>query len=520
MRRCLRHYRNLDRLELWPLDAERATVKLPLRALLILFVCILAAPRAADAHVGSKDVFQQVNVGTYKLFVTIRTPTVIPGVATVEVRSSGAPISSIRITPLPLTGEASKHPPTADAMAVSAADPAFFTGSLWLMASGSWQVRFEVSGASGDQTVSVPVPAIAIATLKMQRGLGAILTALGLFLVMSMAGIVAASVREARLEPGAIASPARRRRAIFATAGSLAFMALLLWGGATWWNVEAASYSLDIYHPPTVNPLLSGNQLDLNVVADKPDSERSARSNNDFLPDHGHLIHLYAIREPEMDAAFHLHPVLAAPGDFRISLPVMPPGQYALYGDVVHANGFPETLVTKITIPADMHGGPLGDEDASAHPQPLSQGQLGSSYKLPNGYVMVWDQPQSITANTAYAFRFHLLDADGKPATDMQPYLGMAGHAAFVKTDGTVFAHTHPEGSAAMASLMLANGNDPSDNSENMDMNKMDMPMHTDPISNTVEFPYGFPSSGRYRIFVQMKHGSTVETGVFDATVL
>ncbi len=26
-------------------------------------------------------------------------------------------------------------------------------------------------------------------------------------------------------------------------------------------------------------------------------------------------------------------------------------------------------------------------------------------------------------------------DAAGKPATDMQPYLGMAGHAAFVKTD-------------------------------------------------------------------------------------
>jgi hypothetical protein len=45
------------------------------------------------------------------------------------------------------------------------------------------------------------------------------------------------------------------------------------------------------------------------------------------------------------------------------------------------------------------------------------------------------------------------------------------------------------------------------------------MPMHSEPISNTVEFPYGFPSPGHYRIFVQMKHGSTVETGVFDATV-
>jgi hypothetical protein len=38
-------------------------------------------------------------------------------------------------------------------------------------------------------------------------------------------------------------------------------------------------------------------------------------------------------------------------------------------------------------------------------------------------------------------------------------------------------------------------------------------------ISPTVEFPYGFPSAGRYRVFVQMKHGGTVETGVFDAEV-
>jgi hypothetical protein len=39
------------------------------------------------------------------------------------------------------------------------------------------------------------------------------------------------------------------------------------------------------------------------------------------------------------------------------------------------------------------------------------------------------------------------------------------------------------------------------------------------PIPPTVEFPYGFPSPGRYRIFIQMKHANTVETGVFDADV-
>ena len=82
---------------------------------------------------------------------------------------------------------------------------------------------------------------------------------------------------------------------------------------------------------------------------------------------------------------------------------------------------------------------------------------LGTEYRLPDGYTMVWDRPATLTANTAYAFRFRLLGKDGEPAGDMQPYMGMAGHAAFVKTDGTVFAHVHPEGSAAMAAVMLAN---------------------------------------------------------------
>jgi len=491
-------------------------MKLSLMRSLLLLLCILASPLAARAHVGSKDVFETVDAGPYKLYVTIRMPTVIPGVATVEVRSSAANVSAIRITPMPITGEASKHPPTSDPMARSSADPAFFTGSLWLMASGSWEVRFQIAGDGGEQTTSVPVPAVALSTLKMQRGLGITLGILGLFLVISMAGIVAAAVRDARLEPGAVPSPDRKRRAIFATLGSLVFMALLIWGGAKWWNVEAASYSLDVYRPLKVQPVLVGNVLDLNVHAFHPDSERRGRSNNDFLPDHGHLMHLYAIRWPEMDAVFHLHPDLADAGDFRIALPAMPPGEYTLYGDVVHANGFPETLVSNITVPANMPGGHPGPDDAAASPPPLSAGQLGNSYKLPDGYVMVWDRPSTLTANTGYGFRFRLLDAKGNAAADMQPYMGMAGHAAFVKTDGTVFAHTHPEGSAAMAAMMLANG------SEHSGMS-MDMPMDADkqsePISNNVEFPYGFPSSGRYRIFIQMKHGTTIETGAFDASV-
>jgi hypothetical protein len=490
---------------------------------LVLLAALMLLPQQAFAHVGSKDVFEETSAGPYKLYVTIRMPNVIPGVAMVEVRSTGAPVSGIDITPLPLTGEASKHAPASDPMKASASDPAFYAGSVWMMAAGSWQVRFDIKGAAGSAVTAVPVPAVAITTLGMDRSLAVTLGILGTILILGMAGIVAAAVREARLQPGVMATAAVRRRSVYAMAGSLAFMVVVVLLGAKWWNVEAASFSDYVYRPLHTEAVLSGNQLDLKVTAFTPENKFRSRGTGDFIPDHGKLMHLYAIRQPGMDAVYHLHPTQVAAGDFRLNLPSMPAGNYSLYGDVVHANGFPETLVTTMNVPAGMAASAAGPDDAAAVTLPLSETPLGSSFRLPDGYTMVWDPPATLTADTAYSFHFRLLAPNGGPATDMQPYMGMAGHAAFVKTDGTVFAHVHPEGSAAMAAVMLANPGEPGSPNSMGEMPGMAGMSHPPGLaqasgSNAVEFPYGFPTPGRYRIIVQMKHNTTVETGVFDAT--
>jgi hypothetical protein len=107
----------------------------------------------------------------------------------------------------------------------------------------------------------------------------------------------------------------------------------------------------------------------------------------------------------------------------------------------------------------------------------------------------------------------------------MALYMGMLGHAAFIRSDGAVFAHIHPSGTPAMAAMMLAQpaGNGASNMPAPMDMT-MSMPMTSGDsangaLPNKVGFPYGFPTPGKYRIFVQMKHGDTIETGSFDADV-
>jgi ABC-type Co2+ transport system permease subunit len=519
----MRHRFNLDRPALWPVDAWSAAVKpssikLCLRAfLLLLSVATMAIP--AHAHVGNKDVFETITVGPYKFFVTVRTPLVVPGVANIEVRSIGAPVTSLTITPLLLTGEASKHPPTPDAMNRSAVDPTFFTGSLWIMEAGSWQVRFAVNGAAGSMAASVPVPAASTSLLKMQRPLGILLGILAIVLVIGIVGIVIAAVSQSRLTPGVQPDAAHRRRGLLSGGAALVVAILAVYAGGHWWNVEAAGYSADLYRSSDLHATLNNDILDLRIgdpipAADGKPATWKPLNLGGLLVDHGHLMHLYAIREPGMDAVFHLHPKPVSQEAMDIALPSMPPGTYRLFADIVYRTGFPETETSTITVPADQPNVALAPEDASATPPALSKGDLGTSYKLPDGYTMLFDRPATITAETGYSFRFHLLDPSGKPATNMQPYLGMAGHAAFVKSDFSTFAHTHPDGSAAMPALMLA---ETSTAVVTGSPASMDMP--ATPLTSTVEFPYGFPSPGRYRIFIQMKHADTVETGVFDAEV-
>jgi hypothetical protein len=483
----------------------------------VLALCLLLfAPLVANAHVGNKDVFVELNAGPYRLFVTIRPPLVIPGVATVEVRSSGPEVRSIKITPVPMVGEASKHPPTPDVMKRSKVDPAFFEGSLWLMASGSWKVEMAVDGAQGPATASIPVPAMALSVTRMNRPLGWMLGGLGLLLAVGFAGIVAAATRESRLAPGQSPDAPRQRRAGVIGAISFVIVCIAIWAGGQWWNAEAADYASHVYQPLTLNAVLNGNTLDLKIGSYTTQNVNRNRVNSDLLPDHGHLMHLYAIREPGLDAVYHLHPAPTAPGELAMPLPDMPAGHYRLFADIVHRSGLPETLTATLDIPTGFKGGPLDAEDASAAPPAISAGQLGNTDKLPDGYSMVWDRPANLVANQPAVFRFRLLNAQGQPADDVVPYLGMAGHAAFVKTDWSAFAHTHPEGSAPMQSMMVANGdmNMPSMQGDSMEG------MHSNAtLPPVVEFPYGFPSPGNYRIFVQMKHGTNVETGVFDAQV-
>lgn len=472
----------------------------------LLLALAFAVPLVA--HVGSPDVFYEGQAGPYRLLVTIRPPQVIPGVAEVDVRSTSPEVRQVRIVPLRLTGPGAKLAPVPDIARRSTEDPQFYTGAVWLMNTGTWQVRLQVDGAQGTGTLSVPVPAASSRILAMQKGLEALLVVLGLVLCVGLVSIIGASSGEAQLEPGLETDAKLRRRSRLGMAAAGAALAGVLWLGNQWWNSEAGNYQLRIYKPLQLKTeLQSGSQLVLHLE----DPGWLTRKTDDLLPDHGHLMHLYVIRVPGMDLVWHLHPNRTGEATFTQALPAMPAGTYALYGDIVHENGFPETATTEIQLP-QIAGTPLEGDDAGGTGRALDKADYdAAAAPLSGGYRMVWDRgSRPLRARVPYELRFRVEDASGHAAEDMELYMGMWGHAAILGTDRSVFAHVHPSGSVPMASLALTGDANP--HAGHMAVTQSGPPA-------VVSFPYGFPKRGDYRIVVQVKRSGKVETGIFDTHV-
>jgi hypothetical protein len=308
----------------------------------------------------------------------------------------------------------------------------------------------------------------------------------------------------------------------------IAVVAVLVLGRWWWASAAAAKSNVMIYQPPKLQVSLSPDgkmTLDMGESAwhiRRPDTVMTA-----LIPDHGHLMHLFLIRTPQMDQFYHLHPDEAGSEVFTDDLPPIVHGHYKIFADIVRASGFPDTMVADADIP-NTPGKPMtGDDSETSAPILGEDGKDTPASELPNGDRMVWERGSTpLASNRLLWFHFRVEDAAGKPATDLEPYMGMAAHAVFVASDFTVFAHVHPDGSIPMAALTLADASLPttqdSSSSSMPGISMSGMPGMDTPAAKLpadVSFPYGFPKAGAYRIFVQVKRHGLIETGVFDAHV-
>jgi hypothetical protein len=482
-------------------------------------ILLMVWVRPVGAHVGSPDVFLEGDAGAYHLFVTVRVPQVIPGVAEIEVRSESDDLSHIHATVTTLTGAGSQYAPVPDLAERSQLDPRFFTSSLWLMQNGSLQVRLIADGARGSGTLSVPIASFAQRTLKMPPWLGAILLFLTMMLALGALSIVGAAARESELEPGAHVPPEYRARARKTIAVGAAVVGSAFYLGLRWWSADARDYEavVKFFKPPKIEATLErGNRLVLKV-ADPVWLEHVKIQ--ELIPDHGHIMHLFLVKTPGLDRLWHLHPERMPDDTFVEMPPSIDAGHYQIFADVVTESGFPFTMVGEIDVPAISGGAPLGD-DSTGSAQPIARGSADSDvFILPDGGKVIWQrEASSLRAGSPMLLRFRIEDAAGRPASDLQPYMGMAAHAAIVRSDLTVFAHIHPSGSVPMASMMLARSQT-GDSGASASASMPSMAMPGVAIAPDITLPYGFPQSGLYRIFLQFKRHDRIDTAVFDVRV-
>ena len=480
-----------------------------------------------SAHVGSPDAWFEGNAGPYHVTIQVATPGVVPGVAKVFTRVEGAGVQQVTVQANRFDALAAAPPP--ELAEPVAGDAGLYAASVWVMAGGSTSFTVAVSGSAGAGKAVVPVVVVADRRLALDPRLGAGLAAVGVFLVIGLITIIGAAVRESVVPPGAEPDARRRWKARLAMGISTAVLALALFGGSRWWNVEDRRFNESIYRPLAATAAIEASGaakvLDLRI-SDSAwvkrgdtawlNSRRTSRW-SPLIPDHGKLIHVFMIREPDMLAFAHLHPSTTDSVSFPAVLPELPAGRYRVYGDIVHESGFTQTLSTSVELPAATGKQQPGDPDDAAFVASASPN--AHEAKLADGSTMALAGTGGFVVGRAAPLRFTVVDANGKPLT-LEPYIGMAGHAVITRDDAAVFVHLHPAGTISMASQMALVMRQPGDSiagtlSKRLQATDAGHPAPPPLTTGTISFPYAFPKPGAYHMWVQVKHAGRILTGEF-----
>lgn len=196
----------------------------------------------------------------------------------------------------------------------------------------------------------------------------------------------------------------------------------------------------------------------------------------DFTPNHGKAVHLIAVRH-DMTGYQHVHPEPVGDGSWTVPVD-LGPGTWRLIADVVPTeDDEPVAVTTDLTVAGDWTPAPL--------PAPATTAEV-------DGYTVGLDG--SLVAGTSRTLTFTVAK-DGRPVTDLQPYLEAYGHLVALRTSDLAYLHVHPgdhAGDGHGAGGPGAAGPD-------------------------IAFGAVAPSADSYRLFVDFRHEDAVRTAELTA---
>lgn len=176
---------------------------------------------------------------------------------------------------------------------------------------------------------------------------------------------------------------------------------------------------------------------------------------------HEKQLHLIVVQRDLSDYR-HLHPTRDAAGTWTAPVDLRA-GAYRVFADF-QAAGEAEalTLGADLIVPGSSHPGLL--------PEPKRN-------ELVDGYEVTLDGVLTSGATSRLAFA---VAKGGRPMTDLQPYLGAAGHLVALRAGDLAYLHVHPAGDG-------------------------------------LSFDAEVPSLGTYRLYLEFQYGGKVRTAEFTA---
>ncbi|MFD0904767.1 hypothetical protein [Actinomadura sediminis] len=219
---------------------------------------------------------------------------------------------------------------------------------------------------------------------------------------------------------------------------------------------------------PETTVVEPGEETDFRFTVTGPDGKPVTR----YRPLHGKELHLIVARR-DLSGFQHLHPTQAGGGVWTIPLTLPDAGTYRFFTDV-QPEGAEEqlTLGTDVTAPGDYR------------PQDLPKAEQVATV---GGYEVALSGTLTPGATSKLVLTVR---KDGKPVTDLEPYLEAYGHLVALRDRDLAYLHVHPDG-------------EPGDGK-------------TRP-GPTITFYAEVPSSGAYRLYLDFQHEGKVRTAEFTA---
>jgi hypothetical protein len=174
---------------------------------------------------------------------------------------------------------------------------------------------------------------------------------------------------------------------------------------------------------------------------------------------HERDLHLIVVATANLRDFQHVHPTLGRNGVWSVEVDLAP-GGYRVYADTQPSGAEPMVL----DAPLRATGG-----------QPVRR-------PLPDPAVTARVGEYTVRLAGEHGRTTFSVSLDGKPVTDLQPYLGAYGHLVVIREDDLAYLHAHPEDG---------------------------------PAGPEVAFDVEYAAAGRYAVYLDFKHRGVVRTALF-----